>query len=50
MQAVQFSSSSPITPRERGGRSGLTSGYCRVTERRVIVRIVVARPVKNPLP
>ena len=30
MQTVQFSSSSAITPRERGGRSGSTSGYCWV--------------------
>ncbi len=28
MQTVQFSSNSPITPRERGGSSGRTSGYC----------------------
>ena len=30
MQTVQFSSNSAITPRLRGGRSGCTSGYCRV--------------------
>ena len=30
MQTVQFSSSSAITPRERGGSSGSTSGYCWV--------------------
>src|SRR5919107_6082034 len=50
MQTVQFSSSSAMTPRERGGRSGSTSGYCRVVERRVIVRNVTASPLSRPLP
>jgi hypothetical protein len=50
MHEVQFSSSSAITPRLRGGRSGFTSGYCRVTERCVIIHMVVARPLTNPLP
>jgi len=31
MHDVQFSSSSAMTPRLRGGRSGFTSGYCSVT-------------------
>src|SRR6266566_295170 len=50
MQTVQFSSSSAITPRERGGSSGATSGYCRVWDRRVIVRRVTANPLANPFP
>src|ERR1700754_5114212 len=50
MQTVQFSSSSAITPRERGGSSGLTSGYCWVTDRLVIVLNVTASPWTRPLP
>ena len=50
MQTVQFSSSSAMTPRLRGGSSGLTSGYCSVTERLVIVRSVTARPLASPAP
>ncbi len=50
MHTVQFSSSNAITPRLRGGRSGLTSGYCRVTERRVSARNVTPRPRTSPDP
>src|SRR5262245_9897431 len=50
MQTVQFSSSSAITPRERGGSSGETSGYCWVCDPRVIVRKVTASPLASPLP
>src|SRR4051812_13136253 len=50
MQTVQFSASRAITPRERGGRSGSTSGYCWVTDRLVIVLNVTASPLISPLP
>src|ERR687896_337517 len=50
MHTVQFSSNSAITPRLRGGRSGAASGYCRVIERRVIVRSVTASPLARPPP
>src|SRR5690242_4997129 len=50
MQEVQFSSSSAITPRLRGGSSGCTSGYCSVTERRASVRAVTFSPSTSPLP
>src|SRR6266487_4704642 len=50
MQTVQFSSSNAITPRERGGRSGSTSGYCWVPARFVIVFNVIARPLASPIP
>ena len=50
MQTVQFSSSRAMTPRERGGNSGETSGYCWVCDRRVIVRRVIASPLASPPP
>src|SRR5512145_1326479 len=50
MQTVQFASSSAMTPRERGGSSGATSGYCWVCERRVIVLRVTASPFASPSP
>lgn len=50
MQTVQFSSKSPMTPRERGGSSGWASGYCAVTVFFVIVRRVTARPLARPEP
>lgn len=50
MQTVQFSVSSAITPRERGGSSGATSGYCWVVDRRVIVFNVTASPFTSPSP
>jgi hypothetical protein len=50
MQTVQFSSTRAITPRERGGRSGCTSGYCRVCDRRVMVLRVTASPFASPAP
>ncbi|CAM5702716.1 hypothetical protein SCALM49S_03897 [Streptomyces californicus] len=50
MQTVQFSSNSPMTPRERGRSSGWTSGYCSVTVFLVIVRRVTARPLARPDP
>ena len=48
MQTVQFSSISAMTPRERGGSSGSTSGYCAVTDLRVSFRRVTASPVSRP--
>src|ERR671916_361120 len=50
MQTVQFSSSSAITPRLRGGSSGWMSGYCWVVVFFVIVRNVTASPLIRPLP
>src|SRR6266540_295210 len=50
MQTVQYSAGGAIMPRQRGGRSGLTSGYCCVPARRVIVLKVTARPLANPIP
>src|SRR6266536_6289849 len=50
MQTVQFSSSSAITPRVRGGSAGGTSGYCAVTARLVMVRSTMASPRANPEP
>jgi hypothetical protein len=48
MQEVQFSSSSAITPRLRGGRCGGTSGYSAVCVGLARVRAVVARPLRIP--
>jgi hypothetical protein len=48
MQTVQFSSSSAMTPRLRGGRLGATSGYSAVWLRWVIVRAVTAMPLSRP--
>ena len=48
MQTVQFSSLNAITPRVRGGRSGITCGYCCVTARRVMVFIVTLKPLTRP--
>src|SRR5262245_27123858 len=50
MQTVQFSSNRAITPRLRGGRSAGADGYCRVIDRRVIVRNVTASPLARPPP
>src|SRR3954447_11243913 len=50
MQTVQFSSSSAMTPRLRGGSSGSTSGYCWVVDRLVIVLNVTASPLIRPWP
>ena len=50
MQEVQFSSSSAMTQRERGGSSGLASGYCSVTDGLAIVFSVVPRPLISPMP
>ena len=50
MQTVQFSSSSAMTPRLRGGSSGSTSGYWLVTDRRVSALNVVASPCTSPVP
>src|SRR3954454_21970647 len=50
MQTVQFSSSSAMTPRERGGSSGVTSGYCWVCDLLVIVLSVTASPLAKPAP
>src|SRR5919199_4041958 len=50
MQTVQFSSTSAITPRERGGKSGGVSGYCRVCARWPMVLSVTASPLASPPP
>lgn len=39
-----------MTPRERGGSAGAASGYCCVTDLRVICRSVTASPFARPLP
>src|SRR5438874_1503721 len=39
-----------MTPRVRGGRSGLTCGYCCVTERRSMVLSVTPSPFSSPTP
>ena len=48
MQTVQFSSSRAMTPRLRGGSSGFTSGYCWVTDRRLIVLQRDGQPLGQP--
>ncbi len=48
MHEVQFSSVSAMTPRERDGSSGATSGYSAVWVCRVIDRAVVASPLTRP--
>jgi hypothetical protein len=50
MQEVQFSSISAMTPRLRGGRAGLTSGYCCVTDLRSMWRRVIDNPFTSPTP
>ena len=45
---VQFSSISAMTPRDRGGSLGSTSGYSAVCVWRVSVRAVVASPLTRP--
>ena len=47
MHEVQFSSSSAMTPRLRGGRSGATSGYSAVWVGRSAVRAVVDQPLED---
>src|SRR3954468_15836391 len=48
MQEVQFSSVSAMTPRDRGGSAGETSGYSAVCVCRVSDLAVVARPLTSP--
>ena len=48
MQDVQFSSSSAMTPRLRGGRCGCASGYSAVWVGLARVRAVVASPLRMP--
>ncbi|MFC4058805.1 hypothetical protein ACFOWE_10895 [Planomonospora corallina] len=50
MHTVQFSSTSAITPLLRAGRSGLTSGYCWVTDRLSMCRRVIVSPFASPTP
>src|SRR3954447_208907 len=50
MQTVQFSSSSPMTPRLRGGRSGRWCGYSWVTDGCVIDFNVTPSPCASPFP
>src|SRR6478752_3558053 len=48
MHEVQFSSVSAMTPREREGSAGDTSGYSAVWAWRVSERAVVAMPLTSP--
>ena len=48
MHTVQFSCTSAMTPRVRGGSAGATSGYSVVCEGRVSTRAVVASPRTKP--
>src|SRR2546422_9082837 len=50
MHIVQFSSFRAITPRERGGRGAISSGYCTVTDRETMWRMVIPRPLSSPVP
>jgi hypothetical protein len=50
MHTVQFSSFSAITPRERGGRGAISSGYCTVTALETMWRMVIPRPLSRPVP
>src|SRR5687767_2795955 len=50
MHEVQFSSTRAMTPRLRGGRAGLTSGYCCVTDLRSMWRRVMDNPFASPTP
>src|SRR6478609_1276065 len=48
MHEVQFSSVSAMTPRDRGGSAGDTSGYSAVCVCRVSDFAVVASPLTSP--
>src|SRR6478736_8441001 len=48
MHEVQFSSVSAMTPRDRGGSAGATSGYSAVCVCRVRLLAVVASPLTSP--
>src|SRR5207253_3336259 len=50
MHMVQFSSFRAITPRERGGRGAISSGYCTVTALETMWRMVIPRPLSRPVP
>src|SRR5437764_9974463 len=50
MHTVQFSSFRAITPRERGGRVAISSGYWTVTDRETMWRMVIPRPLSRPVP
>ena len=50
MLTVQFSSFRAITPRERGGRGAISSGYWTVTDRETMWRMVIPRPLSRPVP
>src|SRR6266446_1726498 len=50
MHIVQFSSFRAITPRERGGRGAISSGYCTVTALETMWRMVIPRPLSRPVP
>ncbi|MER7207886.1 hypothetical protein ABT340_12540 [Streptosporangium sp. NPDC000239] len=50
MQTVQFSSTRPMTPLLRAGRSGRTSGYCWVTDLLSMWRRVTESPFASPTP
>src|SRR5215831_13639664 len=50
MHIVQFSSFRAITPRERGGRGAISSGYCTVTDFETMWRMVIPRPLSRPVP
>src|ERR1700730_14541785 len=50
MHMVQFSSFRAMTPRERGGRGAISSGYCTVTALDTMWRMVIPRPLSSPVP
>src|ERR1051326_3815967 len=50
MHMVQFSSLRAMTPRERGGRGEISSGYWTVTAWDTMWRMVIARPLSRPVP
>src|SRR5207302_6445130 len=50
MHTVQFSSFRAMTPRERGGRGAISSGYCTVTALDTMWRMVIPRPLSSPVP
>src|SRR5882757_5206094 len=50
MHMVQFSSFRAMTPRERGGRGAISSGYWTVTALDTMWRMVIPRPLRSPVP
>src|SRR3979411_2300932 len=50
LHMAQVSSLREMTPRERGGRGALSSGYCTVTDLETMWRMVIPRPLSSPVP